>query len=317
MHRSPEYAMKKTILTTLFLLLFIASESQAQRVRARWKAYRYEWSFGLGASNFLGELGGANQIGTNGFKDLELSQTRPAISTGLRYKLSPNFSLHTHLTWGSVRGDDNLTSEPSRKDRNLNFKSDIFEFNVNFEAALLTQREGGVYRLKGVKRSSGFEGSVYAFVGIGVFKFNPKGQIGGKWYELRDLGTEGQGISPSRSKYSLVQLCVPIGIGGRYFFNRRWGVGLEFGIRKTFTDYIDDVSKTYYENQAISSASGPNAAILADPSITRNDGINDLEEKAQITGQQRGDASDKDAFMFATFSIHYKLRTGKTNFPIF
>lgn len=308
--------MKKNLIVTLFLLMLLTTVTEAQRIRARWKAYRYEWSFGLGASNFLGELGGANQIGTNGFKDLELSKTRPAVTAGFRYKLSPYFALHSHVTYGAVAGDDKLTTEPSRSNRNLNFKSDIFEVNVNFEASLITQKEGSIYRLRGVKRSSSYEGSLYAFAGLGVFHFNPKGQYNGQWYALQPLGTEGQGISPARSKYKRTQLCIPIGIGGRYFFTRRWGVGFEFGLRKTFTDYIDDVSKTYYDNNAIVQANGPIAGYLADPSISAQ-GSDPSKKNWTAPGQQRGDASRNDTYMFAIVSIHYKLRTGKTNFPIF
>jgi len=303
-------AMKKHLLICFAFLTLFTSVSEAQRLRARWKAYRYEWSFGLGASNFLGELGGANQIGTNGFKDLEFSLTRPAISVGLRYKLTPAFSIHSHLTYGHVRGDDKLTEEVFRNNRNLNFKSDIYEFNVNFEAALLSQREGGIYRLRGVRRTTSFEGSLYGFAGIGVFHFNPKGQIGDEWYELQPLGTEGQGISEAREKYKRTRICIPLGIGARYFFNRRWGVGFEFGIRKTFTDYIDDVSKTYYDKEAIHQKNGDIAAALSDPSLG-------LDPYATLEGEQRGDPRDKDVYMFAIISLHYKIRTGRTNFPIF
>jgi hypothetical protein len=301
--------MKKNLLAVLFILLISSSVTEAQRLRARWKAYRYEWSAGIGASNFLGELGGANQIGTDGFKDLEISTTRPSVAVGLRYKISPVMAIHSHLTYGQVRGDDKLTTEPFRHNRNLNFKSNIYEFNTNFEFSFLSSREGGIYRLRGVRRNSTFEASMYVFAGIGVFHFNPKGELNKEWYELQPLGTEGQGISEARSKYKRTQLCIPIGFGGRYFFNRRWGMGFEFGIRKTFTDYIDDVSKTYYDNDAISQANGPVAAALADPSL--------VETPATNVGSQRGDPSDKDAYMFMIFSIHYKLRTGRTNFPIF
>lgn len=302
--------MKKKLLLSLLTFLLLASTSEAQRIRARWKAYRYEFSFGIGASNFLGELGGANQIGTNGFKDLEWSLTRPALTIGMRYKLTPVLSLSSHLTYGHVKGDDALTEEFFRNNRNLNFKSDIYEFNVNFEAAFLSQKEGGLYRLRGVRRSTSFEVSAYVFAGIGVFYFNPKGELNGRWYALQPLGTEGQGISPAREKYNRVQMCIPVGFGGRYFFNRRWGVGFEFGIRKTFTDYIDDVSKTYYDNEAIAQKYGEIAAALADKSLG-------LSEGQSLEGQQRGDPRDNDAYMFAIISLNYKLRTGRSNFPIF
>lgn len=298
------------------LLLVFSTISEAQRLRARWKAYRYEWSFGMGASNFLGELGGANAIGTNGFKDLEFSLTRPSLSVGLRYKIAPSLSLHTHLTYGHLKGDDKLTKEFFRNNRNLNFKSDIYEVNLTLEGALISHKTvGGIYRLRGVRRMTTFEGSLYGFIGIGAFRFNPKGFYNDKWYELQPIGTEGQGISPAREKYKRTQLCIPIGFGGRYFFNRRWGVGFEFGIRKTFTDYIDDVSKTYYDKSLIIAANpslDPNVVSnLVDPSLSGND--------ASITapGQQRGDPRDNDSYMFAIISLHYKIRTGRSNFPIF
>jgi hypothetical protein len=307
-------SMKKHYLLVFTLLLLLPSLSEAQRIRARWKAYRFEWSGGIGASNFLGELGGANQVGTNGFKDLEFSATRQTVVVGLRYKITPFLAVHSHATWATLSGDDALTQEPFRRNRNLNFRSPIFELNCNFEASILTQKEGGLYKLRGIKRSSSYEVSAYAFAGIGVFHFNPKGQLGDKWIALQPLGTEGQGISPARSKYKLTQVCIPVGFGFRYFFNRRMGVGLEYGIRKTFTDYIDDVSKTYYDNDAIAAANGPEAAMLADKSfLTEVPG----HENQTLTGQQRGDPRDKDAYMFAVFSFHYKLRTGRTNFPIF
>jgi hypothetical protein len=308
--------MKCRLLFVLSLVLLSGFTADAQRMRARWKAYRYEWSAGIGASNFLGDLGGANAIGTNGFKDLELSLTRPALTVGFRYKIAQNFSLHSHLTYGHVRGDDKLTEEFFRNNRNLNFKSDIFEFNLNFEAALLNQRQGGIYRLRGVKRLTTYETSIYAFAGIGVFRFNPKGELNGEWYRLQPLGTEGQGLSPARERYDLVQICVPMGIGARYFFNRRMGVGFEFGIRKTFTDYIDDVSKTYYDNEAIKQKYGQVAALLADPRASSLNGT-DADDVITAPGQQRGDPRDNDAYMFAVISIHYKLRTGRSNFPVF
>ena len=45
--------MKKALLIVLTITLLIPSISDAQR----WKRQRYEFSFGAGVSNFLGELG--------------------------------------------------------------------------------------------------------------------------------------------------------------------------------------------------------------------------------------------------------------------
>ena len=103
----------------LFLILsfcLIAPFTEAQHRRAsrsfgrKKGAYRYEVIAGFGATNFLGDLGGANQIGTHGFKDFEYVLTRPAIEAGIRFKLGPYFSVKNNLCWGIVRGDDKLTT---------------------------------------------------------------------------------------------------------------------------------------------------------------------------------------------------------------
>jgi len=52
---------------------------------------RYEVYLGAGATNFLGELGGANRIGTHFVRDLEFSMTRPEFSLGIRYKIVKPF----------------------------------------------------------------------------------------------------------------------------------------------------------------------------------------------------------------------------------
>src|SRR5688572_15126015 len=300
----------------LYILLFIAlilpGILSAQRSRNRWKAYRSELHFGAGPSNFLGELGGADQIGTDFLRDLEINQTRLSLSGGLRYKLSQMFAINTKLTYGKVSGNDNLTKEFFRNYRNLNFKTNIYELSSNFEFAFIREQVGHRYRLKGVRGQRGFEMSAYGFVGVGFFYFNPKGQKpeSDEWVELRDLGTEGQGISSTRELYSNFQFCIPIGLGLKYSFDRRWGIGLEYGIRKTFTDYIDDASKTYYDNSSLAVENGALSAVMADKS-------NKDFPYITAAGAQRGDPRDKDAYMFAIISINYKLRTGRSSFPMF
>lgn len=295
---------------SFMLLLCFSFLAEAQLIKSRWKAYRYEVNFGLGASNFLGELGGANQVGTNYFRDLEFSQTRFASNLGIRYKITPHLTIHPQITYGKVSGDDKLTTEFFRSYRNLSFKSNIWEFATNLELSVTREQVGHRYRLKRVRGQRGYELNTYFFAGVALFTFNPKAEIEGEWYELQPLGTEGQGIVPTRKKYSLVQFAIPVGIGFKYAFNSRWGLGLNYGLRKTFTDYVDDVSKTYYDNNIIASQNGYIAAALADRS-------NHTYPYITAPGAQRGDPTDKDSYMFAIFSINYKLRTGRTNFPLF
>jgi Domain of unknown function (DUF6089) len=298
--------MRKIITYAALLIFVLPLITSGQRLRNRWKAMRADVHFGIGATNFLGELGGANQIGTHYFKDFEFSQTRLALSAGYRYKISSGIAINTNISYGQVAGNDNLTTEFFRSYRNLSFKSDIFELASHLEFSFIKDQVGHRYRLKGVRGQRGFEMASYGFIGLGVFHFNPKAQYEGSYVALQPLGTEGQGLVPTRKKYSLLQMAFPIGIGFKYTIDRRWGIGLEYGLRYTFTDYIDDVSKTYYDNSLLP----PEARALAD----RSD-----HSYPYITapGAQRGDPRHKDAYMFAIFNINYKLRTGRTVYPLF
>ena len=74
--------MRQVLLISILLLL-IPSFFQAQT----WKRQRTEYVFALGATNFLGDLGGADQIGTNGLRDFEPSATRFGVGLGYRYQL--------------------------------------------------------------------------------------------------------------------------------------------------------------------------------------------------------------------------------------
>ncbi len=300
--------MKK--LTIILTLLVLPSLLFAQRSRQRWKANRTEFQFGIGVTNFLGELGGANQIGTDYFKDLELSETNIAIEAALRYKLSQRMALNTHLSYGKVSGDDKLTDEFFRNYRNLNFKSNIWELGTNFEFAFVREQPGHRYRLRGVRGKRGFEVAIYGFVGVSAFYFNPKGELNGEWYELQPLGTEGQGVAENRDKYKRLQVAIPVGFGFKYNFDRQWGIQLQYGLRKTFTDYIDDASKTYYDNASLAAENGALAAALADKSS---------KDYPYITaaGEQRGDPRDKDSYMFAVISVVYKFTTGRSSYPLF
>ena len=296
--------MKKFTLILLLLAFLFPGISEAQR----WKRMRYELNGGLGASNFLGELGGSDQIGTNLMKDLDFAMTRYVLSGGLRYKLTKRLSAKGSIQIGMLRGDDAQTQEFSRNYRNLSFRSPLYEVAVQFEASITKEQVGTRYRLRGVKGRSWLPVNIYPFIGIAGFYMNPKAQYNGVWHALQPLATEGQGQLPTRPKYSRFQVAVPVGIGFKYGFTRRWSISLEYGFRKTFTDYIDDVSTTYVnEEYIVAGASDADMAIaLADRA---DGGLGQAGSSPNKTapGQQRGNPKKDDSYMFAIFSLNYKI----------
>jgi len=297
--------------SSLFLICCLclgasATYGQYFRQSSYWKTQRQEISLGFGISNFLGELGGRNQIGSPFVWDLELSQTRPALSIDHRYYIAQKMALRTRLTYGILAGNDNLTSEVFRQNRNLSFKTDIYELSLAYEFHLYREELGHVYDLRGVQGTKSARVGFYFFAGIGGFYFDPKAQFENTWVQLKPLGTEGQGLEGGPDEYSNLQLCIPMGVGLRKAFSKTLSAGLELQYTKTFTDYIDDVSTSYFDGDALAAAHGPIGAFLADPSL----GVGPLYEDGYnptAAGQQRGDEKDLDAYLFMKLQVHYKL----------
>jgi hypothetical protein len=288
------------------VLSALPSQAQYFRQSSYWKTMRKEVSLGFGISNFLGELGGRNQIGSPFVWDLELSQTRPAAHIDFRYFVAQKMALRARATYGVLAGNDNLTSEPFRQNRNLSFKSDVYEASLVFEFHLYKEELGHVYDLRGVQGNKSTRIGFYAFAGVGGLYFDPKTQFENTWVRLKPLGTEGQGLPDGPKEYKNIGVCIPMGLGLRKALSKTLSVGLEFQYTKTFTDYIDDVSTVYYDKAAIAAAHGPMAGYLSDPSL----GVGPLYEygaNPTATGQQRGDPNDKDAYIFLKAQVHYKL----------
>ena len=72
-------------------------------------------------------------------------------------------------------------------------------------------------------------------------------------------------------------------------------------MRKTFTDYLDDVSKRYYDPVLLAAAHGETAAIMSDKSIGTDPNYTNR-------GRQRGNATTKDWYAFAGIILTLKLQ---------
>lgn len=295
------------IVTLLLLSKFFIQNSSAQGAGFKrlneWKKYRKEITFQVGASAFLGDLGGLNKQGTQySPADLELSLTRPAITIGYRYKITKNINWHSSFNYLLVAGNDNLTQDIYRNNRNLNFKSNIFELATRAEFSIFKNKAGHRYSIRG--SSSRFRGTTWelmGFIGIGGFYYNPKGlQPGGGYVALRPLHTEGQGLPGGPKQYSRFSVSIPVGIAFRYILNKYWCVGAEINYRKTFTDYIDDVSTTYYDKFKLEQAYGPTSVIMSDPSKGNIYGATSPD--ASGNAAQRGD-KQKDSYMAVQITV--------------
>ncbi len=290
-----------------YILLFLISGgisintmySQALARPNAWKKYRKEVIVSIGASGFLGDLGGRNTIGKdNSPVDLEFAATKPAVSAAFRYKFNKNINWHSSFNYLLLSGNDNLTTEQYRNNRNLSFRSSVYELATRVEFGISSFKRPGVYSLKKslVRTSKTRAYELLGFVGIGVFYFNPKAidPSTNKYVALHPLHTEGQGLPDGPKQYKRVSISLPIGVALHVILNKYWSVGMELCYRKTFTDYIDDVSTSYYDKAALADAYGPTSALMSDPS--KGDIPGASSPSGDGSRAQRGD-NNKDSYM--------------------
>ena len=304
---------RKAVTVLLFILFTLISFSQS----LSFKDGKLEVGLGLGPSFFLGDLGGSYGVGKPFIKDLDLPLTK--FSKGLFLNIYPSEWLGIRLAANQsyLEGDDNKVDlrggrEFSRWRRNQYFQSKVTEVYLGVE----------IYPTVMLERYDGLKGKFrpYGIAGVGAFHFNPKGyyypnpsnQNVKQLVELKPLHLEGQGFAeyPTRKEYKLTQLEIPMGAGFKYYIKENVYVGIEVLHRKTFTDYIDDVSTKYvdpiYFQKYLNPADVPIATQLYNRESFRN-------ITRPTTGRQRGDSKEMDSF-FSTI-IRFGWRLNGSNSP--
>jgi hypothetical protein len=253
----------------LLCLLFLSSSLFSQQKRRNFR--QHELGIFLGGSYYIGDLNPTKQF----------FLTQPA--AGVFYRFTPNYryAFRGGVNFGNIMGDDSQSDNADQIQRNLNFKSQIIEFNAVAEFNFLE------YRISNDK----YKFTSFLFLGIDVFTFNPRAQLGNFWIDLQPLRTEGQ-----TKGYKLTQIAIPFGVGAKMNVSKQVGIGIEWGPRKTFTDFLDDVSGTYPDTE-INPFTHINGTKLSDRSKNAGSNVN----------EQRGNPRTKDWYFFFGVTLNIKL----------
>ena len=221
--------------------------------------------------------------------------TNGAIGVTVNYELTPQIMLRGGFTYSIIGGADRFAHDDSMLARNLAFETHLTEFSAIGEYYFFNLDEQKF--------------SPYVFGGLAVFHFNPYAYNGttNKIF-LKPLSTEGEGLSayPDRKPYALTQLALPFGAGVKYAFNDRVRLGLELGIRKLFTDYLDDVSSRYVDAADLLADRGQLAVDMS----YRGDELPGGNPNYPAKGAQRGGVKHKDSYYFLGLHLTYRLGTG-------
>ncbi|MFD1002459.1 DUF6089 family protein [Ohtaekwangia kribbensis] len=137
--------------------------------------------------------------------------SRPAVTAFYRSNLSSVVSFRAALTGGQLSASEKPI-DAFASQRDASFDLFLMEASTVMEYHFLNWRD--------TKRFVRF--TPYLFGGLGLFGFSGNGD--------------------KTAEYSNVQAMIPFGVGVKYVYTPKWYFGLEFGVRKTFFDYLDNVS---------------------------------------------------------------------------
>lgn len=304
--------MQKRIVAFLLCFTLVTSVS-AQHIMLGGENTQVELGLNFGPTFFLGDLGGKVGKGTTFIKDLNYNLTK--LMKGAFISVYPNEWMGVRLAaqYTYIEGIDSIISthgvdELWRKQRNLDFKSNVWEVYTALEFFPIQYLKRDDYEYDPRFRP-------YIFGGVGLFHFNPKGSLRDQngnvtWHDLHPLHMEGQGFAeyPDRKNYKLTQMNLPYGAGFKYLVSGNINLGLELLYRKTFTDYLDDVSTRYIDpalyNKYLSAADAALAYKLSDKTI----GIVTPGVSRYAPGTQRGSPKHDDAYF--SFLLKCGIRLG-------
>lgn len=253
----------------LIILVLLSSLGRAQYT---------ELGLFAGGSQFLGDVGPYRADLPQGYAGGML----------FRQNFNRHWSLRLSGNYGLIQADDARSSFAERQERNLSFRSEIWEASLVAEFNFLPFEPG-----------TKMNHSPYINAGFGVFSFDPEAQLDGTWHTLRDLRTEGQGTSFSnQAPYAEASSFFIFSLGYKVSLGRYTSLALETSFRSTYTDYLDDVSGLYADPEILREEVSELSALLADRSLS-------MGTKEDIL---RGNPNNQDWYIFTGFSLQFKFK---------
>lgn len=260
--------MRRISLISFCIALFLQLSAQYNEIGVQ-----------IGLSNYVGDLS-EYKLKSDGYGSL--------IGVFGRRNFTKHLSGKVSFLKGEISGDDQFAKSLSIQERNLNFRSNVLELSVT-----------GEYNLSPYNIRAKQTGVPYVFTGLAFTHFNPQAQMRGSWYDLQPLETEGV-------SYNRYIIAVPFGLGMKFNISYKVNFSLEFGARKTFTDYLDDVSSDYLDVYALRQTDPMVAALsYRTPEVTGSFSENPV-------GSARGNADNNDWYFFGglVFSVNLTDKYG-------
>jgi Domain of unknown function (DUF6089) len=241
-------------------------------------------------------VGGAHYFGDLNTR-ASFNRPRPALGLFFRKQFGNYVSARVSGHFAQLGYSDTYSKNEYQRLRNLSFNTNIYEFAV----------QGDFNFFKFLPQDPSKNMTPYVTLGVGLVNFDPYAYLDGQKYYLRPLGTEGQTIGyDGRKPYSTTAVVIPFGVGLKYNLTQKVNISFEVAHRFTFTDYIDDVSKTYVGIGRFQP--GPNATLSESQLL--QDRSYELTKDGNpyfVEGNQRGFSKQKDQYLIAEIGISINL----------
>ncbi|MBS1487355.1 MAG: outer membrane beta-barrel protein [Bacteroidetes bacterium] len=271
--------MKRQKYLLLLSLLALSGLASAQSFYAVRRERTLMVTAGTGSATYYGELSNPGSVFT----------LQPNLNVGLQGFVTPRINIRAEMNWFRLSGSDAQASSQARKARGLSFHTNCFELTT-IGAINLFANGNRYYRRQQI--------NFYGFAGIGLLYFNPQAELNGKTYNLEPLHTEGV-------SYSRVVPVIPFGLGMRLKMGPNTNIVIEGGYRKTFTDYLDDVSSKY-----IAPTSDPIRNYFINPNNPAYNTLTSIppgEQNNYNAGSKRGDPTHFDSYFLLNIKVEYYL----------
>jgi hypothetical protein len=248
------------------LILLLCAASLVVQAQTRKRNFRQrELGFFGGGSYYIGDINTRRHI----------LESHPAGGIYFRYETNYRYAFRFGVSHGSISGNDATSGEPDQVERNINFRTNITDVHALAEFNFVE------YRISNDR----YRFTFFIFAGLAGYYFNPKSDLGnGNGYvAMRPYHIEGK-------NYPKLQISVPFGVGIKWNVAEKVGMGLEWGPRRTFTDYLDDVSGPY-------------------PEMSNTDGgiIDRTTNSSAVPGAMRGNPTTRDWYFYYGLTLNFKL----------
>jgi len=173
-----------------------------------------------GFSYYIGEINPSAQV---------INKLKPSLGVFYRKNLNKRYALRGGFNYAKLTATDKFRSTEISQFRHLSFLSDLWEAYGVLEFNFIP------YQINN-RATSRF--SPFVFIGLAAFWVSP---------EVR-----GRGFDVVES--DMISVSVPFGVGVKFNFVGNLGFGIEWGMRKTYSDEVDGLPETYANGYQLSNS---------------------------------------------------------------